>query len=154
MPMYKTDQNTTPEENYDDWVNIKLCDDKYVSSYSDDILSKPRFFLSSTTSEFDKQPLYSEQQMLEMFRLGFMSMSKTGFGRKALANANRKRSVPGPYPTLRQLHIGGKALFPYSSWATVRVAAAKLKAEFGSQFRVCKLAPPGRIGDIEVLRVS
>ena len=55
--MYKTDQNTTPEENYDDWVNTKLCDDKYVSSYSDDILSKPRFFLSSTTSEFDKQPL-------------------------------------------------------------------------------------------------
>ena len=144
----------TVEENYDDWINLRLCDNEFVQTYSEDILSKPKFVLSSTASEFDKERLYSLNQMLEMFRLGFLSMSKTEFGQQAINKARRPRLVPSPYPVLRQLSIGQKTTFPYNVWRAVRTAASKLHAEFGTTFRVTKLAPNGQVGDIEVTRLS
>lgn len=145
--------NQTPEENYSDWVNSKIVDDEFVQTYSEDILSKPKFVLSTTASEFDKEPLYSAQQMIEMFRLGFLSVCKTDFGKKALTK-KRQRVAVNPYSVIRQMSVGDKTTFPYTVWNSVRVAASKIHSQFGATFRVNKLAPNCQVGDIEVTRLS
>lgn len=144
----------TPTENYEEWVNKKICNDMFIQTFSEDILNKPKFIISPTDSDLDKMELYTTEQMLEMFRAGFLAVTRTDFGREALRKARYGRVPDNPYRILRKLNVNDTTTFPYNSWGAVRTAASKLKSEFGATYRVNKLARVGQVGDIEVTRLA
>ena len=144
----------TASENYEEWVSTKICDDDFIQTFSEDILNSPKFVFSPTDSEFDKQQLYTTSQMLEMFRAGFLAVTRTDFGLEALRKARHGRVPDNPYRILRNMDVNDRTTFPFYSWRSVRTAASRLKAEFGVIYRVNKLARVGQVGDIEVTRLS
>lgn len=144
----------TPDENYEDWVNTKICNDMFIQTFSEDILNKPKFVISPTDSELDKQKLYTTEQMLEMFRAGFLAITRTDFGKEALKKVRHGKVPDNPYRILRNLNVNDSVTFPYITWSAVRTAASKLKSEFGVIYRVNKIARAGQVGDIEVTRLS
>ena len=121
-------------------------DDEFIQTVSETILSEPRFVLSSTDTEY----LYSKNQMVSMFKLGYDACQKKSY----LKRKSTKKSVLPPYNQLRNMEVGEKLQFPYDVWGAVRTAACKIKQEFGSTFRTRKITHVGEKGPIEVLRLS
>lgn len=120
-------------------------DDEFIQNISESILSEPRFESSSTNPEF----LYSKDQMMSMWKLGYDSCQKKTYLKKCI-----KRNALTPYRQLRNMSIGETLQFPYDIWGTVRVAASKIKKDFSAVYIVRKIALFGEEGPIEVLRVS
>lgn len=123
-------------------------DNEYIQTVSECLLSEPRFILSST----DKEYLYSMEQMIAMFRIGYEAHRKEKSLQRALKT--KEKATISPYRLLRNMSPGDKLLFSYDVWGPVRTAATKLHTDFGSKFKVKKTAPIGEKGDIEVTRIS
>lgn len=122
-------------------------DNEYICTVSECLLSEPCFILSST----DKKYLYSTEQMIAMFKIGYDSHRRESHMR---APRKRRRTPMAPYRLLRSMSLGDNLLFPYEMWGAVRTAASRLHTDFGCVFRVTKTAPTGEKGDIEVTRIS
>ena len=137
------------EENFSDWPADRIMDDQFVSSFSDSILKKPAYVL---TNDNEKTILYSKEQMLEMFRAGFLSMTKESFD-KSVFEA-KKSKTQCPFRVLKQMKIGSTHIFPYSKWRATRSAASSLRRQFGCVFHVTKVSAYNEIGNIMVRRIK
>lgn len=133
----------------DEWVTTKSLDDISILEYGKEILSTPSMAI---TKEGETQLFYSKSDMLDMFRLG-VKMSKT-IARKEATLLRKKKGLMSPYLLLRSLEENESETFPYEQWSSIRVAASKLKKDFGCEFKVNKVAPNGKIGDIKVVRIK
>ena len=137
--------STTVTDSTSDWFTTTSLNEENIRQQTKGLLNRPTL-VDNTTDE----RLYSESQMIEMFRFGFETISETEIGKKIIAQIKRKISTP--YKIIRDMSVGEKKLFPYEAWNAVRSAAGVLKKVYGSTFRVSKLARAGEIGDIEVIR--
>ena len=142
-------------KDFNEWISTRLTDDNFVINYSVDILSNPRFIVSPTEQGMAIENLYTTQQMCDMFRLGFYAMSNTYAGKQMLkTQAEKTKKVENaPYKLIRNLSVGEHILFPYNKWSAARSAASRLHSQYGSVFKVTKLAHCKMPGQIEVIRI-
>lgn len=138
-------------QNLEDHVAGQLLDNQFIQTFSSPILSHPQYVI--TDSESNKEiKYYSAEQMVEMFRAGFLSMSRDDFNAKVFEHNTSK--TQSPYHILKQMKVGSTHVFPYTKWRAIRVAASTFKKRFGCQFSVYKISPHNQIGDIKVKRVK
>ena len=114
------------------WVTSKSVDDSHIESYCKEMISNATII--------DGVPMYTKEQMLNMFRTGY----EEGISKRFVS----------PYTALRQMDVNDRILFPYEKWSTVRTSASKLKRQFGCLFRVRKTGEFNEHGKIEVVRIS
>ena len=135
-----------------EWATSDSLTDDMVHQQLEKIFSEPIMTINHNDDPEFPEPtrLFSVEQLEESFRLGYMAMCKTDFGRNVI-NKKIKKYIK-PYNILRQMNVGEKKIFPNSVWPAARTAASKLKSEFGCCFKVTKLGKHGEDGDIEVLR--
>lgn len=127
------------------WVISSSLNLEHIEQYGRDILSNP----SVTLSIGDKpQELYTKEQLLEMFQIGCMVMSK-----KEMKNAITITDNV-PFYVLKNMEVGDFVFFPYESWNAARSAASLLKKTFGTRFRVNKTGALGKHGNIKVVRLT
>lgn len=137
--------STTVTDSMEDWFTTTSLNKEHIREQTKKLLNRPAMVDDSTDER-----LYSEDQMLEMFRFGFETISETSVGKKIIAQLKRIASTP--YRIIRNMDVGEKRVFPYESWNAVRSAAGAIKRVYGTTFRVVKLAKSGEIGDIEIIR--
>ena len=118
------------------WASTSTLGVDHISSYTKDILEKPKYFTKVTDENQEREPLYTRAQMLQMFQRGYEANSY------------------GPYQRLGKMAVNDLESFPYDSWGSLRNAASFLKKRFGKLFSIRKLSGHGELGDIEVIRKS
>ena len=137
------------KKNFSDWVASTIMSDQFVSSFSNDILEKPKY----TITEGDNVTnYYSREQMIDMFRAGFLSMTRDSFEKEVFKN-NQHASI-SMAKAMKMMNIGDKITFPYRKWNAVRSTASELKKQFGVRYLVRKVSSFKTIGDIEVTRTA
>ena len=135
-----------------DWIISCSLSDEMIKEYGSSILNKPFFWMNPQDATKQDIPIYSQEQMIEMFRQGFMTMSRTDIGQKILKL--KKQKWLRPYTLLRKMDVGRTITFPYDKWSSVRTAASRIKKQFGSVYQTRKISPMREQGDIEVTRIS
>lgn len=130
--------------NLDDWVAEKLFDDEFIASFCSDILLN-----HPTTS-----PLYTQEQMFQMFRAGVLCMTREEFDKKVFEALKRSYRGNSPGYIMQHMKVGEKQSFPYSKWGAVRTAASTIKKRFGCVYSVNKVTLYGQVGNIEVMRIK
>lgn len=130
-----------------EWSYTKTYSDDQIREFEKSILSNPTTIIDSDI------PLYTEEQMLKMFREGCLSISKT-IDDLHLNDKERLRST-GVYSLLKQMGKGDSLLLPIEKWHSARASASMLKKSFGTEFIVKKTTPKGKDADtIEVVRIN
>jgi len=143
-------------KDFNEWLSTRLTDNDFIINYCANILAVPRFIVNpSEQGMASMEQLYTTQQMCDMFRLGFYAMSNTFVGKQMLkTRAEKAKKVENaPYKLIRNLSVGDHILFPYDKWSAARSAASRLHSQYGSVFKVTKLAHCKMPGQIEVIRV-
>lgn len=135
--------------------SVSFPDEYWIMSSSipeETINDRCKYLLESAkySSEADG-PLYTQRQMVEMFREGYAMFLDTPLGQKILKAI---RKTHAPYAKIRDMEVGELLLFPYVKWKTVRTAASRLKIQYGAEFTVRKLGEKGEINDILVTRIK
>ena len=145
-----TDYSRKTEESL--WVVSASLTDEQIQETAKDILSSPTVLLNYKTDPIEERPLYSLEQMLNMFRTGYLTLCNSALGKKILSKTKHSSIIP--HKVMRRMHIGDKAHFPYEKWGAARTAATKIKQDFGSVFLVKKMGPDNGKGIIEVTRIK
>lgn len=136
-----------------DWVITKSLDDTALEEYCKDIISTPSaVFVEPNNGAEKRTPLYSKEQLIEAFKIGYTTMSHTEFGKRIL-RAHKLQWLK-PHDILRNMDVGGYTTFPFEKWSAVRTAASHLKKSYGCKFSVRKMGPNGKVADIEVVRLQ
>lgn len=125
----------------------ELLDEYSASSCCDAILSAPAV---NTPNDMNTR-LYSEEQILEAFRLGVVRVFETDAGKEILRSEMWKKRVK-PYPIMRCMNVGDTFSFPCDRWNAARTAASTLKKQFSSGFNVFKKYDNGSVPYILVTR--
>lgn len=137
------------KKNLEENVIRDILTNDFVQSFSNEILSNPRYVIDESGK---KEKLYSLNQMTEMFRAGFTSMTKDAFDQKVFEkNSSRSQC---PFRIMKQMAVGSIKYFPYTKWTAARTAASALKRQFGCVFVVTKDADHNEIGEIKVKRIK
>lgn len=144
-----SDRDNEIEKNFNEWAREAIMNDQFVSSFSHNILENPVYTISDRS---EQKKFYSAKQMLEMFRAGFLSMTKQEFDQKVFEK-NKSRSE-SPFRVMKSMSVGSVRLFPYAKWNAARSAATVLKKQFGCVFFVTKNSDYKKIGDIKVVRIK
>lgn len=152
LPMNTTDKTNFDKESKDDWIVTATLTSEQIESYTKHILGNPALWVQSRFTDGEDKPMYSQEQMIEMFNEGFRFVTTRSDLCRKIVPA-KKRSTK-PYMLLRNMDIGMSIVFPYEKWASVRTAASKIKREFGSVFQTRKLSPAKKEGNIKVTRIS
>lgn len=145
-----SDKTSEIDKNFSEWATEAIMNDQFVSSFSNGIMSNPVWTL---TDKNEEKKFYSANQMIEMFRAGFLSMTKQEFDKKIFEKASKPKLI-SPFKTMKQMKVGAVAYFPYSKWTITRQAASILKSRFGCVFHVSKVTDYGTVGNIKVIRVK
>ena len=138
------------EETKDNWVVTCTFSDEEIKEFGQVLLESPAMTVN-LFSEEKGQNLYSEEQMLEMFREGCLAVLRQRY--KSKTN-KRNSKPPRPFPILRDMKVGESVTVPFEKWQAARTAASKLKRDFGCVFIVRKIARNKEVGEIEILRKS
>lgn len=101
---------------------------------------------------YNEKKLYTEEQLIEAFRLGIATITDTEIWKKFVSV--EKYWGKTAYNIMRKMNVGDVKFFPYDRWNAARSAASYLKANFGCIFRVNKRGLTGEEGDIQVKRVK
>ena len=144
-----TDKEKEIQQNLIDNVAGDIMDDAFIISFSNPILGKPKYV---STKPGEETKLYSTEQMVDMFRAGFLSMSHQTFDKRVFEKT--KSRSQSPFHIMKQMQVGSVRIFPYAKWNATRCAASTLKRQFGSVFVVQKTSQYKEIGDIKVKRVK
>jgi len=136
--------STTVTDAETDWFTTTSLDEDNIKKQAKNLLNRP-VLVDDTTNE----RLYSEEQMIEMFRAGFETVSETVVGKKIVTQLKRKTT---PYCIIKNMNVGERQVFSFEEWGAVRSAASAMKSLYGAIFKVSKLARSGDIGDIEIIR--
>ena len=147
--MDATDREKEIQQNLTDNTAEDILDDQFISTFSSPILDHPRYTL---TKDQKVEKYYTADQMIEMFRAGFLSMSRNSFDQKIFEK--RASRTHSPYHIMKQMKVGSIHVFPYVKWNAVRCAASTFKRRFGCEFYVWKNSPHNIIGDIKVKRIK
>lgn len=100
-----------------DWVETKTLNSE-CGEIGKELLDSPVFYTNNTHGAAVR--LYTEDQMLEMFRYGY-SLFQT------------------PYMFMHKMGVNDTVVFPIESWPSARSAASILKRQFGAVYRVEKI---------------
>ena len=131
--------NVTNEDDDFNWKSICTLTDEQILERTNDVLASG-------------DGTYSSQQMIEMFRRGMSIITDTEVFKK-FVSVNKYRDK-NTYRVMRRMNVGDVCTFEYERWDAARVAASKLKADFGCVFRVNKRGYTGQKGDIQVERLK
>ena len=126
------------------WTATSSVSDEQISQYCANTLSTP-------TVNVDGQKLYSQQQMIDMFRRGLEVQPSLSRFSKYETSGKINRGIP--YHVLKNMDVGQFVLFPFEKWNAVRSCASMLKRVYGCRFRVTKEAPNNQIGRIKAIRL-
>lgn len=131
--------NVTVESDEFDW--------KSISTFTDDeILQKIEEATKCSMSTL------TQEHIIQAFRLGVSAITNSDIWKKFVAVEKfRDKNI---YRVMRKMNVGEVRTFEFERWAAARVAASKLKADFGCVFKVNKRGYTGEKGDIQVERVK
>ena len=148
------ENNTTYSKKTDEslWVVSASLTDEQIHETAKEILSSPSVILNYKAEPMEERPLYSLEQMLTMFRTGYLTLCKSAIGKRILSKYKHKDTIP--FRVMREMHTGDKVHFPYEKWGAARTAATKIKQDFGTIYLVKKLGPDKEKGIIEVTRIK
>lgn len=138
-------RQTSTEDSFD-WTTTVSIPDSQISNYCSFTLSEP-------TKIVDGQKLYSQEQMIDMFRRGLEvrpQIDKITYVASIIGSVCRGV----PYHILKTMDVNQTVYFPYEKWNALRSAAATLKNNYGCKFKVVKETPSKQIGRIKVTRLS
>lgn len=127
------------------WFTSSLASDDEVRQCCSTIVGNPSCYSND-------RKLYTEEQLIEAFRLGVSTITDTEIWRRFVSV--EKYWGKTVYNTMRKMNVGDIKVFPYDKWSAARVAASKLKADFECVFRVNKRGYPGQEGEIQVERLK
>ena len=143
--------NLTKEPNGIKWYSSASASDEEIKQYCSSILENPTIVSIPGIGYYDKK-LYTEEQLIEAFRSGIATITDTDIWKRFVSV--EKYWGKTAYNVMRKMNVGDIKVFPYKKWSAARVAASKLKADFGCEFRVNKQGFQGEQGDIQVERIK
>ena len=126
--LYKTIQ-----ELGSDWTMNSSLSDEDIKALSSFITSQPVSFFDNSTDA----PLFSLEQMIGMFRLGYDLKRYLGYKKRGDKRRKTKTGKSTCFK-VRQLNPKEELSLPISEYGAARAAAHLYKKNFGAEYRVFK----------------
>lgn len=137
--------NLTNEPNEIRWYSSSSATDDEVKQCCSTILDNPDAY-------YNEKKFYTEEQVMDAFRQGVATITDTEIWKRF--TSVQKYWGKTVYNEMRHMNAGDIKAFPYDKWSAARVAASKLKADFGCVFRVNKRERQGKDDEILVERLK
>ena len=134
---------------YDDvkWTT-SVCDSGFARKMCE------KYLPQVTATNGAHEALYTMEQMTEMFQIAYRLGYDEQETRKKEDEFNHSIRKVGSTRFIRSLAVGEAILLPFEKWQVARSAASAMHRLFGCIYHVNKLGPPGKKGDIRVLRIK